>query len=404
MGPAPSLEPPQTPRHFIIIGRDRSRFLRHAREESASFTRLLLPTQRGEAALDVPPMDAAALDLAAAAEGLLGRDHDRRRQHARALGEVYERRALSLAAKEWDMYSGHLHKEVARLLDGTGFEPLGGLELILEFTNRGSADEDKVTEFSNLLLQPIKSSDVAVVALAARCLGQLARAEGGHKKVKPHLENALDRLENGNRLEAAVLVLCELAEHAPTLTYGHLDQIFEHLWTAMRDAKAPTRYGAQRVLRACLALVASRPGQLRDKWYSRVYDEAQKMLTERPGAFGADGRTTEHVHGALLTIAELLDARGAALGEAQLDALMSASWAFKDHRERLVRQAVSTARRPPPRQPAPPRQPSPATARHLPFAHASTHTRTAPVRPCRHGPRSVAPSPIPPSPPSSPRR
>ena len=30
------------------------------------------------------------------------------------------------------------------------------------------------------------------------------------------------------------------------------------------------------------------------------------------------GRPTEHVHGALLTIAELLDARGASLGETKL--------------------------------------------------------------------------------------
>ena len=107
----------------------------------------------------------------------------------------------------------------------------------------------------------------------------------------------------------------------------------------MRDVKAPTRHGAAAVLRV-LALVASRPGHARERWYSRVYDEIQKGLSERPGVFGGESRPTEAVHGALLSTAELLDARGATLTEGQLDALFKGAWACRDHREKAVRRAV----------------------------------------------------------------
>ena len=87
-------------------------------------------------------------------EALTGRDDERRQLGARLVADEYERRSRVLGAKDFDRYQNVLHAELARLLDGTGVEPLGGLELIYELTPRGSADEDKVTEFSNLLRCP----------------------------------------------------------------------------------------------------------------------------------------------------------------------------------------------------------------------------------------------------------
>ena len=100
----------------------------------------------------------------------------------------------------------------------------------------------------------------------------------------------------------------------------------------MRDVRLQTRHGAAAVLRACLSLIASRPGLARERWYARVYEETLNGLSSESA--------TEVVHGALLTVAELLDARGANLSASQIDTLFERAWACRSHRDKVVRQAV----------------------------------------------------------------
>ena len=277
---------------------------------------------------------------------LASKDEERRRHAARLVGEEYERKTHTLVSgPQWAEYQKSLDHTIFELTNSAVVhEQLGGLLLIQELTRHESEDNaTKVANFANYLRQPITSSDPAVLNMATHCLGQLAHTEGGHAAVKPELERALQRLEagsqHGNRLDSAVLVLCQLAEHAPTLTYVHLDHVFHHLWTAMRDTRVQTREGAAAVLRACLTLVAGRKSEARKRWYSRVYEEARQGLAERSGAF-LETRPPETVHGALLTVAELLEARGVELSEAQLELLFEGAWACRDHRDRLVRRAV----------------------------------------------------------------
>ena len=119
--------------------------------------------------------------------------------------------------------TSHIDASIPTLLDSMSVaDQLGGLELIVQLTHRDGdgLGASRVANFANALRQPLASTDAAVAAKAAHCLGQLARAEGGHAAVKPALDQALRRLKEGNRLECAVLVLVQLAEHAPTLTYG----------------------------------------------------------------------------------------------------------------------------------------------------------------------------------------
>ena len=54
----------------------------------------------------------------------------------------------------------------------------------------------------------------------------------------------------------------------------------------------------------------------------------------------SDGRAPEAVHGALLTVAELLGAGGASLSDDQLSTLFEHTWATFDHRDKTVRRAV----------------------------------------------------------------
>lgn len=257
------------------------------------------------------------------------KDEERRRQGARAVGEDFEHKSRTLVSgPDWADYRAQLDQAIFELTNSAAVhEQLGGLLLIEELTSRHSEDAaSKVTNFANCLRRPItESPDLAVLTLATDCLGRLARAEGGHAAVKPQLDVALQRLKAGNRLDSAVLVLRQLAENAPTLTYVHLDDIFRDLWTAMRDVRVQTREGAAAVLRACLALVSSRKSEARRKWYLRIYEEAQRGLLERSGSsgFGGESRPTEAVHGALLTVAELLTAQGVELTEVQLDGLIA---------------------------------------------------------------------------------
>ena len=192
-------------------------------------------------------------------------------------------------------------------------------------------DSSKLTSFANFLRLPFgSSSDPQVLAHASRALGQLAQL-GGNEAVEPELKRALQRLKVCNRLDSAVLVVKELAQHAPTLVYVHVADVIEHIWAAIRDSRVPVREGAARALCACLELMAGRESRSRAKWYDRVYEEARA---------GFDAGSVEAVHGALLTTTELLGESGAPLSEAKLRDVFDLAWAHREHREKLVRRAV----------------------------------------------------------------
>ena len=107
----------------------------------------------------------------------------------------------------------------------------------------------------------------------------------------------------------------------------------------MRDVRLQTRHGAAAVLRACLSLIASRPGLARERWYARVYEETLNGLSSESA--------TEVVHGALLTVAELLDARGANLSASQIDTLFerARSHTLPDSRASHTRRPITVAQR-----------------------------------------------------------
>ena len=148
---------------------------------------------------------------------LCSRDEEKRRHSAALVGAEFDKKARA-GGSAWPEYQKSLNSAIFQLTDSTTlYEQLGGLLLIEELTPLSSEDNaTKVTNFANYLRRPITSSDSAVLTMATRCLGLLARSEGGHAAVKPELERALQRLQMGNQLESAVLVLCQLAKHAPT--------------------------------------------------------------------------------------------------------------------------------------------------------------------------------------------
>ena len=117
-----------------------------------------------------------------------------------------------------------------------------------------------------------------------------------------------------SRRHAAVLVLKELAENAPSLFYIHAAAFFEHIWVALRnsqpeirgsaakvrdllDNSQPTGYSAccqlvslpriynSQALRAVLALVARRESRRRTQWYHKIYETARSGLMLDPAYY-----------------------------------------------------------------------------------------------------------------------
>ena len=232
-----------------------------------------------------------------------------------------------------------------------------------------------IDQMAALLRQTLLSENGDVLHAASRVLGHLARAGGSlaTECVELELRRSLEWLggdgshagsfnkkkPGGRHRLAASLVLAELAENAPTLVYVHVRAVCEHVLVAMRDQRPPVREAAARALRGCLAVIGERESSWRRQWYARVMAEAIGGL--QPGS------AADTAHGSLLTLAELLDAwvrqpakpraaggagGGAAaaasasaaakgpLTDGQLREMYESAWAYRDHRDRLVRLAL----------------------------------------------------------------
>jgi len=159
------------------------------------------------------------------------------------------------------------------------------------------------------------------VCVCVCCAGRLAQASGTLTAVfvvEFEVKRALEWLQDvkhESRRYAAVLVLKELAENAPTLFYVHVSSFFDLVWyclssfllkqscphahfilcsrSALYDYNLSIREGAVEALHAALALISERENRLRLQWYHKIYDEAQKGLRQN---------TVPTIHGSLITL------------------------------------------------------------------------------------------------------
>ena len=103
------------------------------------------------------------------------------------------------------------------------------------------------------------------------------------------------------RRHAAVLVLKELMQNAPTLLYAFVPQVIDLIWVALRDVKVQIREAAGEALNACLDIIFQRESSFRIQWYNKVLEETHK---------GFKLGTPESIHGSLLTVGELFTKTG----------------------------------------------------------------------------------------------
>ncbi|KZF22892.1 phosphatidylinositol 3-kinase tor2 [Xylona heveae TC161] len=243
-----------------------------------------------------------------------------------------------LTPEKFQEYYNLVNGRVAQLVvhSNDTNERIGGilaLDRLIDFDGDDAAQ--KTTRFSSYLRSVMRSNDTAAMVVAARALGRLATPGGTltAELVESEVKAALEWLQSDrqeNRRFAAVLSLRELAKNSPTLLYAFVPQIFDVIWVALRDPKVLIRESAAEAASACFEIISARDAQLRQQWFSRIYEEALQGL-RLP--------STEAIHGSLLTIKELFLRGGMFMHDHYRDAC-EIILRYKDHREPLVRRQI----------------------------------------------------------------
>eukprot|EP01083_Nonionella_stella_P022317 61746_1 len=261
-------------------------------------------------------------------------------QAAKGIRAFIESGSRSMPAENFTRFMNEVFNQIFDIVNtGDSGEILGGIMLIDELIDVQYCqyDETNVIKFASYLRWVLKPthSDVAILELVASTLGHLVRSGGSLTSdiVESEVKRALEWLEGSSheyKKHAAVLVLKELAENAPTLFNVHVGNFLDHIWVALRDPKNIIREGAVAAIRACLKLIAKRDTRQRVKWYFQVYNEAGK---------GFKIGTPESIHGSLLTIGELLQNSGEFM-LARFKEVCERVLQYRDHRDRMVCRTV----------------------------------------------------------------
>ena len=207
------------------------------------------------------------------------------------------------------------------------------IEQLIGFDGDDAAQ--KTTRFSSYLRAALRSNDNTVLLFAARALGHLAIPGGAltAELVEAEVQSALEWLQTDrqeNRRFAAVLIIRELAKNSPTLLYSFVSQVFDCIWVALRDSKVMIRETAAEAAGACFEIIAARDPMLRRAWFQKIYDETQMNFKST---------NSEHIHGALLVMRELLTRSGMFMRDHYTES-SDTTLRLKDHREPRIRALV----------------------------------------------------------------
>ncbi|KAI9797251.1 MAG: phosphatidylinositol kinase- protein kinase tor1 [Piccolia ochrophora] len=271
-------------------------------------------------------------------QDLKSKNDDTRQKAAYDLRSHLIALSRELPADKFQEYYNGVNGRIAQLIvhSNDSSERIGGilaLDRLIDFDGDDAAQ--KTTRFAGYLRNVMRSNDTAAMILAARALGKLA-VPGGTltaELVESEVKSALEWLQSDrqeNRRFAAVLTLRELARNSPTLLYSFVPQVLELIWVALRDPKVLIRESAAEAVSACFEIIAARDAQLRQQWFSRIYEEALQ---------GLKLGTVEAIHASLLTIKELLLKGGMFMNDRYREAC-DIILRFQDHRDALIRRQV----------------------------------------------------------------
>ncbi|MCO5588585.1 hypothetical protein L7F22_042542 [Adiantum nelumboides] len=139
-----------------------------------------------------------------------------------------------------------------------------------------------------------------------------------------------ERVES--RRFAAVLILKEMAENAPTMFNVHVPEFVDAVWVALRDQKLHVRERAVEALRACLCVIEKRETRWRVQWYYKMFEATQDGLGKNA--------SVESIHGSLLAVGELLRNTGEFM-MSRYKEVAEIVFKYRDHRDRLVRKSIT---------------------------------------------------------------
>ncbi|KAH9295237.1 hypothetical protein KI387_038825, partial [Taxus chinensis] len=239
----------------------------------------------------------------------------------RSMDQIYDRISLMMASNDV----------------GENLEALRAIDELIDGKLGESAS--KVSRFSsNIRYLFEEKHDPDILLLGSKVLGHLARAGGAMTadEVEHHVKNALDWLR-GERVEhrrlAAVLILKEMAENAPTVFNVHVPEFVDAVWVALRDPTQAVRERAVEALRACLCVIEKRETRWRVQWYYRMFEATQDGLGKNA--------SVHSIHGSLLAVGELLRNTGEFM-MSRYKEVADIVFKYREHKDRLVRRSITS--------------------------------------------------------------
>eukprot|EP00897_Mesotaenium_endlicherianum_P005918 jgi/Mesen1/5354/ME000267S04502 len=279
----------------------------------------------------------AGMGLAIASAGGIGVSSE---EGSLSLREHVEEEARDLAGEAFTRFMDSLYDRLSALVESPAvIDNLGAVHAIDDLIDISLGENaTKISRFASYLRHIFEhKTDADTLVAASAALGHLARAGGALTAdvVEFQVKQALDWLQ-GERMEprrfAAVLILKEMAENAPTVFNVHVPTFIDAIWFPLRDQKLVVRERAVDALRACLCVIEERETRWRVQWYFRMFEETQKGL--------ARNASVECIHGSLLAVGELLrNTREFMM--ARFTEVANVVLKYRDHRDKLVRRSIT---------------------------------------------------------------
>lgn len=256
------------------------------------------------------------------------------------LAKHVEEEARDLGGESFTRFMDSLYEKIHALADSNDVnDNLCAVRAIDELIDVQLGEiATKIAKFASylrIIFEHKKDNDVLIEA--SRALGHLAATGGALTAdvVEYQVKKSLEWLQ-GERVEnhrlAAVLILKEMAENAPTVFNVHVSDFIEAVWVALRDPKLQVRERAVGALRACLCVIEKRETRWRVQWYYRMFERTQDGLG--PNA------TVESIHGSLLAVGELLRNTGEFM-MSRYKEVAKFVFDYREHRNPLVRQSIT---------------------------------------------------------------
>ncbi|GAB2218008.1 hypothetical protein Droror1_Dr00001223 [Drosera rotundifolia] len=258
-----------------------------------------------------------------------------------ALSRHVEEASHSLSREAFSQYIDVICDRVSKFLVSNDLvENLGALRAIDELLELPLGENaSRLSRFSKYVRNVFESKrEHQLLIDASRVLGHLVRVGGAMTadEVEQQITNALEWLR-GDRVEhhqlAAVLILKEMAENAPTVFNVHVPAFVESIWFALRDPALDVRERAAEALRACLCVIERRETRWRVQWYYHMFEATQEGL----------GRNApiHSIHGSLLAVGELLRNTGEFM-MSRYGEVAEIVFRYIEHRNQLVRQSITS--------------------------------------------------------------